>query len=210
VLERAGYEFQEYLNIVNDVTQPVEIMWSKLQKRLQFAIRKCEKRGYVPREVPPETAIDQLYPLLQLSYRHSGVPLADSSLFDAGVRELAADGRAKFFGVYNGDRALAMDAILAFKDRIYLWYGGVTRDCDGAPCSLLRWFEMKCAHEHGYAISDSGGAGWPHIPYGVRDFKRKFGGEVVQYGRYRKVFSPFKLALAERVYKLRRAIVSQK
>jgi serine/alanine adding enzyme len=210
VLERAGYEFLEYLNYVYDVAQPVDAIWSELHKSAQRDARQCERRGHVVREVPIETAIDELYPLLKLSYGHSGVPLADRSLFDAAAQELYPQGMAKFFAVYNGPTPVAMDVMLTFKDRIYLWYGGVTRDTVGSPCTFLRWYELKWAHENGYAICDSGGAGWPNIPYGVRDFKRKFGGELVQFGRYRKVFSPWKLALAERVYKIKRSIFSQK
>ncbi len=209
VLERAGYTYMEYLNYLYDVRQPVEAMWSGVHKSAQRAIRQCERRGLVVREVPAETAVEQLYPLLKLSYGHSGVPLADRSLFDAAACDLCPRGFAKFFAVYEGSKPVAMDIMLTFKDRIYFWYGGVTRAANGSPCSLLRWVELKWAHENGYAICDSGGAGWPNIPYGVRDFKRKFGGELVQFGRYRKVFSPWKLALAEKVYNLKRTVFSR-
>jgi hypothetical protein len=180
-----------------------------MHKSARRAVQQCEQRGLVVREVNRDVAVDQLYPLLQLSYAHSGVPLAGRSLFDAAAQELGPAGLIKFFAAYDGATPVAMDAMLTYKDRIYFWYGGLTREVPGSPCSLLRWFELKWAHEEGFSICDSGGAGWPNIPYGVRDFKRKFGGELVQYGRYRKVFSPFKLALAEKVYKLRRTLVSK-
>ena len=86
VLERAGYSYMDYLNYLNDVVLPIGTMWSKLHKGAQYAIRQCEKRGLVAREVPAEIAVDQLYPLLKLSYSHSGVPLVDRSLFDETVR----------------------------------------------------------------------------------------------------------------------------
>ena len=34
------------------------------------------------------------------------------------------------------------------------------------------------------------GAGVPDKPYGVRDFKMEFGGEVVEYGRYLHIRKP--------------------
>ncbi len=209
VLERAGYEYLEYLNYLNDVSLPIEVMWSNLHRNSRYAIRQCEKRGLEVRDVPADIAVDQLYPLLKLSYGHSGVPLADRSMFDAVVRELPV-GMAKFFAVYDGDTPVAMDVMLAYKDRVYLWYGGVARSAEGSPCSLLRWFELQWAHQQGYAICDSGGAGWPNIPYGVRDFKRKFGGDLVQYGRYRKVYSPWTLAVAEKVYNIKRKMFANK
>ena len=210
VLERAGYTFLDYLNYLNDVSIPIESMWSNLHKGAQYAIRQCEKRGLVVREVPIEVAVDQLYPLLKLSYSHSGVPLVDRSLFDETARIAGVRDMIKFFAVYEGEQPVAMDVLLTYKQQVYLWYGGVSRLCEGSPCSLLRWHELKWAHEHGFAVCDSGGAGWPDIPYGVRDFKRKFGGELVHYGRYRKVFSPWRLALAEKVYNLKRTVFSTK
>lgn len=210
VLERAGYNYLEYLNYLYDVSQPPEAMWAELHKSAHRAIRSCERRGLTVCEVPADEAVEQLYPLLKLSYGHSGVPLADRTLFDTTAQRLHPPGLAKFFAAYEGSTPVAMDVMLTFKDRIYFWYGGVERSAQGSPCSLLRWFELKWAHENGFAICDSGGAGWPNVPYGVRDFKQKFGGTLVQFGRYRKVFAPWKLALAEKVYEFRRSLVSQK
>jgi CelD/BcsL family acetyltransferase involved in cellulose biosynthesis len=210
VLEQAGYKHLDYLNYLNDVTQPPDTMWKNLHKSAKRAIRSCEKRGLSVREVQAETAVDQLYPLLKLSFSHSGVPLVDRSLFDATAEEMHPRGMTRFFAVFDGTTAVAMDLMLTYKDRIYFWYGGVARSAAGTPCSLLRWFELLWAHDHGFTICDSGGAGWPNEPYGVRDFKRKFGGELVQFGRYRKVYAPWKLALAEQAYKLRRSMFSQK
>ncbi len=208
-LERAGYEYLDYLNYLNDVTLPVNAMWKNLHRSAHYSVRQCEKRGLEAREVPADIAIEELYVLLQQSYRHSGVPLAHRSLFEATVRELLPHGMVRCFAVYKGGAAVAMDIILTYKGRAFLWYGGVSRSTEGSPCSLLRWHELKWAHEEGYSVCDSGGAGWPNVPYGVRDFKRKFGGELVHFGRYRKVFAPRTLAMAEKVYNLKRKIFTR-
>ena len=179
-------------------------LWLDVHKSAQGCIKQCERRSIQVREVGADIAIGQLYPLLAQSYAHSGVPLVDRSHFDASVRELYPSGKLKFFAAYDGETPVAMDALLTFKQRVYLWYGGLTRATEGSPCSLLRWHELCWARENGYDVYDSGGAGWPDVPYGVREFKRKFGGELVQFGRYRKVLSPWMLALAERAYSLRR------
>ena len=34
------------------------------------------------------------------------------------------------------------------------------------------------------------GAGSPDENYGVRDFKARFGGELVEYGRFKKILNP--------------------
>ena len=53
-----------------------------------------------------------------------------------------------------------------------------------------------------YTIFDFGGAGKPNEEYGVRDFKKKYGGKLVNFGRYEKVHSPKKLKVSKQVFKL--------
>src|SRR4051794_6836793 len=72
-LDRCGYKYLDYLNLLIDVTQPVDRLWGDLHKSVQRAVRQCERRGLEVREVDGSVAIDQLYPLLKASYAHSGV-----------------------------------------------------------------------------------------------------------------------------------------
>ena len=55
---------------------------------------------------------------------------------------------------------------------------------------------------HGYDIFDFGGAGTPKKSYGVRDYKKKFGGKLVNYGRYEEIRRPLKFATANVGFKL--------
>jgi hypothetical protein len=87
---------------------------------------------------------------------------------------------------------------------------GVVRLRNLSASSILRWKEMVWGAEHGYAVCDLGGAGWPDKPYGVRDFKVKFGGQLVQFGRYRKVYAPWRFAFAERAYEIRRKVFASR
>ena len=41
------------------------------------------------------------------------------------------------------------------------------------------------------------GVGKPDQEYGVRDFKARFGGELVNYGRLTRINNPFLYSLAE-------------
>lgn len=52
------------------------------------------------------------------------------------------------------------------------------------PSVMATWAGMKYAAEHGCARYDMMGAGEPDVPYGVRDFKSEFGGELVEHGRF--------------------------
>ena len=122
------------------------------------------------------------------TYRRADMPLVDRSLFDAALRILRPLGMIEFVGVLMVIRPIAMDAILPFKNQVVAWYGGSVRmpgDLASRPAAVVRIVLEQC---RGYDKFDLGGAGWPDIPFGVRDYKAKFGGELVCYGRYRKVY----------------------
>jgi serine/alanine adding enzyme len=56
-------------------------------------------------------------------------------------------------------------------------------------------------------VMDFGGAGRPNEPYGVRDFKAKYGGRLVDFGRDVHVSAPVRLALSRAGYRLVRGLL---
>ncbi len=154
--------------------------------------------------------VDVLYDFLRLTYGRAGVPLADRSLFEAAYRILKPLNMIEFVVVYDGDKPVAADTMLLFNKQVFAWYGGSLRLKGLSPAAFMQWREIAWSCENGVERYDFGGAGWPNVPYGVRDFKASFGGELVCYGRYRKVYSRWKMALAERAFKLGRSVISPK
>jgi hypothetical protein len=209
-LEQCGYAHLDYLNYVVDLTKLQDELWSRVRPSARASIRKCERQGFHVRQVSGDLAVDQLYHFLKLTYHRARVPLPDRSLFEAAQEVLGPSGKIKFVAAYRGDEAVGTDAVLAFKDRVFGWYGGALRMKGVSPFEFMQWNEIVWGCEHSYQIYDFGGAGWPDEPYGVRDFKARFGGELVCYGRYRKVYSPRLLSLAERVYEVARSLISPK
>jgi serine/alanine adding enzyme len=209
-LERCGYKFLDYLNFVVDLSQPLDVLWSNMRQSARRGVRKCEKHGLHLRNIDTMEGVELMYRFLEMSYAHAQVPLAHRSLFQAAYRVLQPLGRLKLRAVYDGDKPMGAGALLAFKDQVFAWYNGAERLANFSPFDYLTWNEFAWGHEQGYRRYDFGGAGWPDVPYGVRDYKSKFGGELVRYGRYRRVYSPWKMVLAERAYSLGRSIISPK
>ena len=75
---------------------------------------------------------------------------------------------------------------------VYEWYACGLDNCrdDIRPLSVAVWGEMQYAAENGYPLFDFMGAGSPDKPYGVRDFKAEFGGELVEHGRFLCIRKP--------------------
>lgn len=209
-LEQEGYEFTDYLNYVIDLNQPLETLWSKLTKSARRGVRQCEKRGFHIRELESREDVHLLYEFLKSTYRRAQVPLADVSLFEAVFDELHPRGMIQLLATYDGDTPMAMDSLLTYKGRTFAWYGGLERVTGVSPFDYLQWYEIVWAKEHGSQIYDFGGAGLPNEPYGVREYKAKFGGELVCFGRYRKVYSQWKMRLARHAYQIGRAVVAPK
>jgi lipid II:glycine glycyltransferase (peptidoglycan interpeptide bridge formation enzyme) len=145
------------------------------------------------------------YQLLERTYANADVPLADGSLFEAAFEILHPRRMIKFLLARLGDSYIAGSVELLYKDTIYGWYGGVERAFSGyVPNELLQWNIFRWGAENGYKVYDFGGAGKPDEEYGVRDFKAKFGGELVCYGRNTHVHSPRLLWLSKLGYGLMR------
>ena len=58
------------------------------------------------------------------------------------------------------------------------------------PSCYATYLGIKYAAESGCQIFDMMGAGKPDETYGVRDFKAKFGGELVEHGRFLCIRKP--------------------
>jgi lipid II:glycine glycyltransferase (peptidoglycan interpeptide bridge formation enzyme) len=95
-----------------------------------------------------------------------------------------------------------------YKDVIYGWYGGMDRAYSKyTPNELLMWHILSWGMENGYRVYDFGGAGKPDEEYGVRDFKAKFGGELVCFGRNTCIHAPFRLRLSQFGYNVYRRLL---
>ena len=77
------------------------------------------------------------------------------------------------------------------RDTLYEWYvAGEDGKHPGIyPSVLATWSAIDYAAANEIGIFDFMGAGRPDESYGVREFKARFGGTEVEYGRYLKIFN---------------------
>ena len=75
---------------------------------------------------------------------------------------------------------------------IYEWFvcGMDTEYRNQNPSVMATYAAMEYGNACGLARFDFMGAGKPNEPYGVREFKEKFGGEMVEHGRFLHVAEP--------------------
>jgi lipid II:glycine glycyltransferase (peptidoglycan interpeptide bridge formation enzyme) len=206
MLQKLGFEYEDHLNFLINLARPSEEIFLEIGARTRKNIRHGLNKGLV--NIVEATQPNQLgicYALLSQTYRAAKVPLANRSLFDAAFDLLHPKGMIRFTLAYVGDAPAACSIELLYKDVMYGWYGGMDRSFSRyVPNELLMWHILKWGSDNGYRLYDFGGAGSPNQKYPVRDFKAKFGGKLVCYGRNTYVHQPGFLWLSKQGYQLMR------
>ena len=209
ILREHGFVYEDHLNYLIDLKRPPEAIFQSIGRRTRKKVRRGLKQGeVVVEEARERKQVVACYDLLRQTYRAARVPLADRSLFEAAFDLLYPKGMVRFTLARLGQTPAAASVELIYKDVIYGWYGGVDRAYGSyVPNELLVWHILKWGAENGYGLYDFGGAGKPDEEYGVRDFKAKFGGELVCFGRNTCVHAPFLLRLGELGYHVYRSLL---
>ena len=204
ILDAQGFVHTSHLNYLIALDQPVEAVMAQIGSRTRKNIRRALRSESI--SVTMITEREQLrafYTLLEQTYAAAHVPLAPFALFEAAFDVLASKDMAKFFLVTVDGHAAASSVELLFKDKIYGWYGGLSREYSRhSPNELLMWHILQWGATHGYRVYDFGGAGEPDAEYGVRDFKAKFGGKLVNFGRDTWVHTSWRWQLTQWAYKV--------
>lgn len=185
--EQAGFEYKRHLNFHVDCTGK-EKMWERLSKTRQKQIRRALRSGVEVVE-PAEEDVKKWYAILQEMYRQKvKLPLLPMDFFLNAYRS----GKAKYLMVkFNGE---VIGGLMFEMDEksVYEWY---VCGLDSAyerqyPSVVATYAGMEYANAHGRRCCDLMGAGEPGVPYGVRDFKERFGGQLVEHGRFVCVREP--------------------
>jgi len=204
-MSRCGYEHEPELNFLVNIGRPVSDVWRGLNRTARKNVKRAKRDGLTDQEVTTPEELADLYALLQQVYASAHVPLADISLFTAAFEQLVPRGAARFILARSPKGVAGARVVLLHKGTIFDWYAGADRESRRSrPNDFLVWRTLAWGANNGYHSFDFGGAGHPDVPYGVRDFKAKFGGQLVNYGRDRQAHSPGLLKLGEGGYNLLR------
>jgi len=196
----SGYLYHEHLNFLIDISQSEEDLWKAIHKPRRKNINRSEKQGVVIVEMSNLDYMDEFIRLINETYTNVKIPYPDRSLFENAMNYLLPKKYVKFFIAKNeANHIIGCRAVLLYKDMVYDWYAGADHNyLDLYPNDILVWHILKWGSANKYAVFDFGGAGEPDKPYGPREFKRRFGGELVNYGRYTRIYSPLKLWIAKK------------
>ena len=182
VFESCGFIYNQHLNFhVN--TKTSEIAQSNIGKHRWKYIRLSMRDGAKIVDNPSIEQVQAFYTiLLDLYQTKVKTPLWSWEFFE----QLYRVEHAEYILVELDGQIVGGTVCVCLPGKaVYEWYACGLDNCrdDIRPLSVAIWGEMQYAAENGYPLFDFMGAGKPDEPYGVRDFKAEFGGELVEHGR---------------------------
>lgn len=198
VFEKNKILYEKHLDILIDITQTPEKIKSNISKNKRGNISKSLNKGTQFLEITDKERFHQCIQLINKTYKRIGLPCPKDEYFLKFYDELSHKGILKTFALEVEGKLIATRLELCLKDTIYDWWAGADDNYknyypnDVLPYQILIW-----GHQNGYKQFDFGGAGKPGVPYGVRDHKMKFGGELVEYGRYEMVHKPLLMSMGK-------------
>ena len=177
--EQNGFAYQPHYDIHVHCNADHQMSEQRIRQ-----VKKAIKNGATICEAQSEQEIRDWYRILSQLYRTKvRTPLFSEEFFMQFYRE----GVGKYLLVKHQGKVIGgmMCPILDGK-AIYEWFVcGLDEEYrELSPSVVATHAAIEYAKENGLPLFDFMGAGVPDVPYGVREFKREFGGEIVEYGRF--------------------------
>jgi serine/alanine adding enzyme len=202
-MAKLGFIYEEHLNILIDLEKSEEQLWKDVHSKRKNEIRRAEKEGTSFAVFTNIDSLEKCWLILNDVYQKARLPLPDISLFKGLVDWEDRSFHLIIFAAQNNGKIIGTLLALCWRERVLDWYAGSYQEyLSKYPNDLLPWESILWAKRNGYKTFDFGGAGKPRVPYGVRDFKMKFGGELVNFGRFQKTHKPIAMNVAKLGFRL--------
>jgi len=183
----------EWLNVVNQLPTTVDEAFKKLQNGKRRQIKNNERSGLFVRPAESLNEVLAFVHILQQRYAHLAKPLPPVNFFTQFFEISCKQGHGVILIATYQNKILG--GILCPKDdtTLYEWY--ISSDNITyhhiTPGVSITWEAIRYAIENNISFMDFMGAGIASKPYGVRNFKLSFGGDLIPVLRYKYKALPF-------------------
>lgn len=191
VIESCGFKYESHYDVHVD-TSSMEVVNENMGKSRKRDVRVSFRDGAVVISEPTSRQIGEFYLILKDLYKSKvKTPLVPLEFFE----KLNNQPSSKFLLIeYRGEIIGGTVCVGLCGHVVYEMYA-----CgkDGTyknifPSEVATYAAIQYAAENGFKLFDMMGAGKPDDGgYGVRDFKLKFGGKLVEFGRFVCVCNSF-------------------
>lgn len=185
IFETCGFEYEPHYDVIVDTTS-IESVSNRLDRNRRRNIKKANENGLIIEQSVSNDDLYRFYQMLNELYRSKvKTPLWPFEFFQK-LKKLES---AHFFMAKDSEGKLIGGLVcVALDSRIVhaLFACGDDQNHRAlSPSVMVNYAGICYAAEQGFSQFDFMGAGKPDDGgYGVRDFKLKFGGELVEFGRF--------------------------
>jgi lipid II:glycine glycyltransferase (peptidoglycan interpeptide bridge formation enzyme) len=189
---KKGFTYNKHLNYIVETGNREETE-NKISKAKMRQIRKSFKSGAKVIEPGNIEQVKAFYNILKSLYKtRVRRPLPHWSFFKTFFELGKSNLSGKYFLVeYRGSIIGGIMCPITAYRTIYEWYvAGLDSEYKHQgiyPSVLATWAPIDYALDNGLKYFDFMGAGKPGQDSGVREFKARFGGTLVEYGRFEKI-----------------------
>lgn len=198
--QKAGFEYKEHLNF-HVATPSVEIALKNLSTTKRRDVKLSKKEGAIITDTKSNTDISAYFELLNELYQTKiKTPLFPVEFFD----KIMLLPECHLFAIHLNNELIGGSLCVEMPEKVlYEWFvcGKDGKYKNIYPSTLATWAAIEYAAEHDFQYFDMMGAGKPDEGYGVRDFKAKFGGELVEHGRFIHINQPVLYAIGKQAIK---------
>jgi serine/alanine adding enzyme len=205
IFEKHRFAAEDHLNLIVSTCDP-DKTHSEISKSKIRQARSSLASGVELVQASTEEEINHFYLILEQVYKDKAKkPLPKKSFFLAFLKasqkgKLGIILLAKYKGIVVGGMICPITPGIVLSE----WYicGLDKMDSKIHPSVLLTYGAIEYAINNGIPQFDFMGIGSPGKPYGVREFKTRFGGKSVNYGRFLRVSNPYLYRIANACYSM--------
>lgn len=202
---KCRFRYSDHLDIIIDLKKSEESLWEEVHKNRKKEIKKGINKGLSVQLISLTNTeyLSEIYEMLSQLYKKIGLPLPPITYFRQAVQILEPIKVMQTFCAFVDNKLVGFRMVLTYNKMIYDWYASSKNEyLSYRPNDILPWEIMKWGKINNFDIFDFGGGGSPDKDYGVRDYKVKFGGTVVNHGRYMLIASPFLFLLSSTAFRI--------
>jgi serine/alanine adding enzyme len=207
IFESKGFKYEEHLDFHNPLNITKDELFNSIHKSRKRNFTKALNKGSEFKELNTNEEIISAYSLIKSTYDKIKLPCPSEDFFINAHKRLHNNGLIRYFGAFVNGKLIGTRIVLTYNKMIYDWYAGAdSNELNKYPNDFLPLSIMLWGIDNGFTLFDFGGAGKPDEHYGVRDHKEKFGGALVEFGRFEKIHKPFLLQISKLGFKFWKVI----
>ena len=205
IFKESGFEWHDHLNDILQINSK-EPYFAGIKPARQRQIRRGIENGAIIRAAASIAEVESFYRLLKDLYQKKvRKPLPPLTFFINFYRKIQLEKKGVVLVVVYKDEVIGgMVCPFSGNHTVHEWYicSLQNRLKHLYPGVLATWAGIDFAFDNNFSSFDFMGIGSPQKPYGVRNFKTRFGGEVINFGRWQLINNKLRYNLGLLGYKL--------